>query len=472
MITAERWVARQMRRLRLGAFLERAAEWLAAYFFVFGGIVLVAKLAAPALWPHVSWLGLLAIPVLVGAWRHSGRDLWTPAEAVALLDRRLELGGLLMTLSESPDPQWSRRLPEGEAVWREAIPRVRPLRFLRWIALPLLFAVASGFVPARVVETPSLIRNVSREWATERLELMLERLSEASALDEQDRADLREEIAKLEEETKQGPLTHEKWETIDALEKRMRIRLEAATLQANQARDAAAILAEASAADAPPLSSERQERLEKDLLETLQKMAENGAFRNAGPGLKDELQRLAKSGNPRLPQDPAERQKLLDDLREHLDQESRKLAEARAQCETGNRDGGAWPHCGGQHGAGECPGGEREGEGKSDGESDGDRPGRGGVTRGRGDADLAYGDESDGKNAKFKETVLPPGVLDQPKDEVLGIRAAEPEVDPHGSTARGAGRELGPASGSETTGTVLRPRHRPVVRRYFGGSDR
>ncbi|MEX0716529.1 MAG: hypothetical protein WD066_08080 [Planctomycetaceae bacterium] len=472
MTSADIWVDRELRRLRFGAFLERAAEWLAAFLFVFGGAVLVVKLAVPSLWPHILWSGLLALPVLAGAWWRSGRNRWTRSEAVALLDRRLELGGLLMTLSEAPDDEWSRRLPGVEAKWREALPRVRPVRFARWIAMPVLFAAATGFVPLRDFDEPPTILNASRERATERLEFMLERLSEVSALDEKDREELREEIAKLEEETKEGPLTHEKWETIDALEKRMRIRLDAATMQANQARDAAAALADAAGADGQPLTLERQERLEKELIETLKKMAENGAFKNAGEGLKNELQRLTKSGNPRLPQDAAERQKLLDELREHLDRESEKLAEARAQCQGGNCPGGTCSHCGGDgHGedGADCP--HCEGTGQSGREQDGNRPGRGGVNRGRGDAELTYGDESDEKNTRFKETILPPGFLDQPKDDILGLRAVEPEVNETGSTARGTARELGPATGSETSGTELRPRHRQVVKRYFGSGD-
>lgn len=468
MATAELWVERQLRRLRLGAFLERAAEWLAAFLFVFGGAVLIVKLAVPSLWPHVLWLGLLAIPVLAGAWWHSGRERWTRAEAVALLDRRLELGGLLMTLSESPDAQWSRRLPEAESRWQEALPRVRPVRFFRWIALPVLFAAATGFVPVRPIDQPPVIANASAELASERLDFMLQRLKEVSALDEKDQKELEEEIKKLEEETKQGPLTHEKWETVDALEKRMRIRLDAALMQTTQARDAAAVLAEAADGDAPALSLERQELLEKELLEALKKMAENGAFKNASAGLKSELQRLAKSGNPRLPQDAAERQKLLDELREHLDRESEKLAEARQQCQGGNCQAGTCQHCGGQQGeGGECP----HCNGQGAGESNSNRPGKGGVTRGRGDAELTYGDESDEKNTKFKETILPPGFLDQPKDEIIGLRAVEPELIENGSTARGAARGIGPATGSETSAADLRPRHRQVVKRYFGSEE-
>ncbi len=48
-------------------------------------------------------------------------------------------------------------------------------------------------------------------------------------------------------------------------------------------------------------------------------------------------------------------------------------------------------------------------------------PGRGGATRGRGDAAITFGDESDASGLKFKEVVLPPGTLDDPENRVLKI---------------------------------------------------
>ena len=49
------------------------------------------------------------------------------------------------------------------------------------------------------------------------------------------------------------------------------------------------------------------------------------------------------------------------------------------------------------------------------------KPGKGGVSRGRGDADLNYGHETDEQGIKFKETVLPKGYLDDPSEEVSAI---------------------------------------------------
>ena len=149
-----------------------------------------------------------------------------------------------------------------------------------------------------------------------------------------------------------------------------------------------------------------------------------------------------------LSQNPAERKAQLKRLREFLKQESDKLAECR-KC----------------FGEGECLGTGRFNT--SDAETDSNRPGRGGINRGRGDAELTWGKESDQSNTKFKEVVLPPGFLDDPNKESLGTTSVAPEVQPADVAPRNTRRLLDPASGKATWNRKLRPRHRSVVKKYF-----
>lgn len=95
------------------------------------------------------------------------------------------------------------------------------------------------------------------------------------------------------------------------------------------------------------------------------------------------------------------------------------------------------------------------------------RPGKGGVTEGRGDADLEFGDMSSSQGTKFKETILPPGYLDKPRDEILSITAASPEVKPADSAPRNAARPNEAVSGHEAWNRNVRPRHRNAVKNYF-----
>ena len=346
MTAADRWIERYLKRLAFGLFLQRFAVWFAGFLFVFGSAVLVVKLLVPAFWPHVLWLALASIPVTFVVWLLTRCNRFTRSESVALLDQKLDAGGLLMTLSETPDNGWAARLPQVESIWRESIPKVRPVRFAGYLVLPLVFAVGTCLVPLRKANPEPIIRNTAGTRAAEQLEEMLDLLQEADVLEEEEQQQLREQIEKLAKETKQTPLTHEKWETVDALRERLRMRLDTASLTVSKAQNAAMTLAKAAMADARPLSLERIAQLEKHILEALQKLARDGALSRAEPGLRQEFEQLVKNGQFKLPKDAAARQKLLDELQDFLDKESDKLSECRKQCDD-SKDG-TCPFCGGQ----------------------------------------------------------------------------------------------------------------------------
>jgi hypothetical protein len=470
MSARDRWITRHLRRLHFGQFLQRAAEWMAVYLFAFGSLVLVVKLFLPGLWPQVLWLGLGAIPVTIAAWIVSRRGRFTRGESVAMLDRSLDAGGLLMTLCEAPHAEWEARLPHVERAWKNGMPRIRPRRFASYLALPVMFAIGVCFIPLRDLSARPLTRTVGRQ-ATAELEELLNVMDEEQVLDEQEEQQLREEIAKLARETEEAPLTHESWETVDALEQRLRMQMADSLAMADQASAAAQLLAEVAAGNAPAMSPERQEELEGDVLEMLQRMQHNGTTPGTmSPQMQQLLQRLMRnSEGTRLPQDGAERQQLLDELREMLQHEQQRLAEARQRCQSGQchsgecegqcRQCGRFGKCNGNGLCSSCAGAsQRDGDG---------RPGRGGVNRGRGDAELTWGDEADAQGAKFKETVLPPGIGEEPQDDILGLSFAPPEEDPAAAAPRSARRADGPTGGEETWERKLRPRHRDVVRRYF-----
>lgn len=337
---AERWIDRCWFRLRLGHFLKTGADWLAVYLFCFGAVILTVKLAFPQFWPNVLWLALGTVPVTVMAWWFSGRDVFSRTESIALLDSRLQAGGLLMTLAEAPDDEWQDRLPHLESLWRASLPQFWPLRFAKQTAFPAAFLLGVCLVPEREIEAAPAQLNTAGTQAATQLEEMLEQLDELEILEEEEAKELREEIEKLVEETKQTPLTHEKWETVDALEAMMRMRADTADANLSKAQDSVAALKRASEADAPALSQESIEQLSRDIKEALEKMARSGAFNNLSPELREQLQKLMKNGQFDLPGDPAERQKMLDELSDFLDKESDKLSKLREKCEDCGKPGG------------------------------------------------------------------------------------------------------------------------------------
>jgi hypothetical protein len=381
-----------------------------------------------------------------------------------------------MTLSEAPDDDGETRLPQVERLWRSSLPRIRPRRLLYYVGLPLLFAVAVCFVPQRKLPATTIEPQTVAQQAAEQLEQMLRLVEEAEVLDEEQEQQLHEEIAKLAEEAQESPLTHEKWETVDALQQKLRLKLDEATAQAGKAADAAALLALAAAGELQNLSSDRLESLEKEVLETLQKMQQSGRLKGVPRELLEQLEKLSKNGQPfqQLPEDLGERQEFLDQLQKFLNDEQKKLAGARKQFK-GHRHGEAeeaeWEcsECGAECEGGLCA--QCRGNGLSQRNGDG-QPGRGGINRGRGDAAMSWGDESDDQGVKFKETVLPPGFQEDPKEEVRGVSQAPPETEPAATAPRGPSRQVDAASGRETWDRRLRPRHREVVRQYFDTNPR
>lgn len=446
----ELWLRRYGRRVRLGLFLKAAAEVGTAALFLFGAAVLVTKLFVPAAWPHVLWLALAAIPAAGLAWWLAQRETWTRAHSAAGLDESLQTGGLLMTLCERPDPHWLKQLPQDDAAWADAIPKLRPKRFASCLVLPLVFAVASCFAPLRKADTAPAVLNTVGQAATKELEDLLKQLDEEKVLPKDEEEQARKEIEKLVEETKKTPLTHEKWETVDALREKMRAKLDAALSQNNLAKEAAQLLAQALNKNASELSSDQIEQLQQDVLETLRKLSENGTLDRPGAeGLKDALQRLIKKNGDKkssLPSDPDELQDLLDDLDDFLEQEAKRLDEIRKKCKG-------------------CAGGQCEGIGN--GSNGGSIPGQGGITRGRADAELTFGDESTKDGTKIKDVILPPGTLDQPKDDVLGVTRTAPKVEPGARSQTTGDRTIEATAGHESWNRRLSPKHRNVVQKFF-----
>ncbi|WP_166824578.1 hypothetical protein [Thalassoroseus pseudoceratinae] len=446
------WIEQHRRRLQVGVFLATAAEWLAIFLFVFGAGVLAVKLFLPSGWPYVLWAGMGVVPVALAAWWKADRQSFTHAETVAILDERLEAGGLLMTLSEDHDPSWQAELDRRIPNWQRGLLRVWPKRFAKYLYIPLSFVISAGAVPLRETSSKELPPDTLAQNTLQRLHEGVEWLDEADVLTEEEVQELNEEIEKLSQETEESSLTHERWEAIDSLRRELGQELEAAERSVAKGWQATLALSREDGPGGEMLSLERSEQLQKDMLETLRKLDERGALSRSPEALREQLQRLLKENQ--LPKRDGldggqQREQLLSELDEFLKEQAQKLNECRGRCA----------------GAKLCNGdGQCEGIGNA---TSGQKPGRGGSSRGRGDAELTWGEESDESRAKFKSVLLPPGFNDEQNLQTVGETAAEPDVDVTGSNERGNQRKFETATGRESRGQSLRPRHRQVVREYF-----
>jgi hypothetical protein len=97
------------------------------------------------------------------------------------------------------------------------------------------------------------------------------------------------------------------------------------------------------------------------------------------------------------------------------------------------------------------------------------KPGSGGVSRGRGDAMLTWSDPSTKENASFKEQSVKSGWLpDVKQSQLQGLSSSAPEVSAGtAAVVPGALGASGKAFGATPQALVL-PRHREAVKRFFG----
>lgn len=95
----------------------------------------------------------------------------------------------------------------------------------------------------------------------------------------------------------------------------------------------------------------------------------------------------------------------------------------------------------------------------------GERPGRGGISRGRGDARLDYTNSTDEGTDAFQAKLLPPGAQPSTEWDRLGLKRALPTVDPERDATPGSAGDDG--AGEASWRRRLAPHHRAVVRRYF-----
>jgi hypothetical protein len=96
----------------------------------------------------------------------------------------------------------------------------------------------------------------------------------------------------------------------------------------------------------------------------------------------------------------------------------------------------------------------------------GARPGQGGVDRGRADAEMIWGAESEDLTDAFQSRTLSSAeYLDAERSGLVGVGAAAPEVAPVEESAGLV--EVETSGGSAAWRRRLAPRHRSAVRSFF-----
>jgi hypothetical protein len=231
------------------------------------------------------------------------------------------------------------------------------------------------------------------------------------------------------------------WEAADAVREKMASNAAAKRDAASWAQEALAQYSAAGGLDGNPDAASAKAELSR----ALEALARSGAL----AGAPMDIQKMLVAG--KLPADAASLDKLAASLAQYLGDGQGSLAELRGFGGRGSRfDPSEFAAAG-------------EGE---NGAAAGNSPGRGGVTRGRADAALTYGQESLPAE-RFKAQALPPGYVRSPDDwaPIVNMPGA-PNVAPEAS-GRAAARAYAEDAGQTAWRRTLAPRHQSAVKKYF-----
>jgi hypothetical protein len=354
--------------------------------------------------------------------------------------------------------------------WRRTLPAADTLR-VRWhggrswslFAAGILF-LAAGLLFPESLSVPAMSRPLEIGNEVKRLAGQLEALKEAGALEPERAAALREKLAQLKKEARgEDPA-----KTLEALDHLHNVVSEAAKAAAEKALNRSENLGKADAlAEGLDRAGDKVDPKVKT-----EAMAELADLAKKAAGPEDKLAEKALKDLAAGKLSPEALKKLSAELRggkKDLAKKLGKLADAclidpelLAKCESaGQCDGKALADM-----LGKAAGGKKS-VAEMLRQSEGGPPGRGGVTEGPGAAALTWGEKTSEAGVTFKEEALPPAAVKALKDsQLVGFGKEAPQVEKAGGPSEGGA--FGPAAGGGSANTsVVLPRHRAAVERYF-----
>jgi len=429
---------RLARRLTVGLFVEVWPPWAVASLLGAGLVVLICRMFFAGAAPYVHWLWLAPVLTTLPAIIMCVIRAYRPAEVVALADWLSGGQGMLLTLLEHNDPAWIES-PLVDVASRFTLPRVRPWRKLAALPPALVFLAVALWLPQRV---PAQGANaVLADDIAADLEATLVVLKQQDLITPDEEKKLEDEIERIRQGAKER-VDASSWEAADALREKVAAGLSEKQDAVKWAEDSLARFAAAGQAGASPDSQSRANAAE--LTAALDKLAKSGLL----AGAPADLQGLLKGG--KLPTDPEALRRLAAALSGHLAKTQGRLGGlAKLGTEFGRFDPSEFPLDSDQS----AP--------------DGDGiPGRGGINRGRADAELTWGKETLPFD-RFKASALPPGAARSPDDwapvvELPGAPRESPNL-----SAPAAARQYAAAAGQTAWRRTLAPRHQSAVKKYF-----
>lgn len=422
------------RRLTIGLFLDLWPKWAAASLLIAGLIALVCRLFVPGASTFLPWLWLAPVlatpPVLVLCFARAYR----PADVAALADWLSGGQGVVLTRTEAADPAWTdSTLFQKASQFR--LPRVRPWRRLAAVLPAIAFLAIALALPQRA-SAPS--QTALADEIVDDLAAAVAELKEQELITPDEEQKLEEEIERIRQSS-QERVDASSWEASDTLRDTLAANLAEKQDAVRWANESLERLAAAASGGASPDGS--AQAASSELMKALEKLAQSGLLEDAPADIKDAVRRGT------LPTDGKALQQLAASLGKYLEQTGRRVGEARLARDFGRFDPSEFPL--------------ESGDGPP-----GPEPGRGGINRGRADADLTWGTET-ARFDRFKAQPLPPGAARSPDDWAPIVELPGLPQESATRSLRSTARQYDAAAGQSAWRRNLAPRHQRAVKKYF-----
>ncbi len=232
------------RRIRLGEFLSSVPPWIAGSLFLWGTLILFARVFAPGLMSFSLYGGVLVagsilVPLLTSSWKTV-----TDEDITALLDRQIDGKNLLIAMEETgaDSEEWKQYVLEQARQHPGDLPSLNWMPVFRSIGPALLFLALIWVTPLPDVRQADADQN-QNPLVSQKTEELLEKIKtvEKNNLMKEEKAErLKKKLKKLKTSGDQSDRNRDNpWAVLDSAEKEVNRSVERSSRAVSRAEEVA-----------------------------------------------------------------------------------------------------------------------------------------------------------------------------------------------------------------------------------------
>jgi hypothetical protein len=446
-------------RVRCVLTLRHALQLALAWTMIWAAAVVALRVSGA---DFSFWWGLLGyLPAVAAAVWLANRCVPSRAVAMAILDRGGRLGGLLMTAGEMEIHGWRDRISN---VPQPAV-RFDARRHCLLLLCAIAFLAVAAMTPDKYLPSAET-EPLQLGQQMQELSAKVEALKQEQILPPEKAQVLEKNLEQIRQEAA-GNDPAKTLEALDHLEQSFSQAAEEAAESAQKRAQAAGRLEEL--ADALQEAQDQMDPQQfSEAMSELNELAQQAAADNASllDGLDGDLLDSLQQGNL-SPEQLSQLSGALKNLKACDLKQIENLIKARLIDASELEKIEAAGECDGEALAAILVQCENAGQIANAINGDG-LPGRGGVSRGRGDAAITWKDEASKEDIAFKEQTLTPAAIASLKESrLLGTSVGDPKSPQPGGASAGGALESAQAGGGSARTQLILPEHDKTVQKYF-----